>query len=138
MDPARAGRVDHDFGERMPNGRPRDLAVSALREVHFSTDWQGTRLPNRVALLLAANWDLTGTTSAFARDDATGAWSAATLAQGRISCRSFTASASIATRIDLVFAGQDPRGIFSGGYDPTAAGRIRWSTIPELVGSALI
>jgi hypothetical protein len=69
-----------EFDERMPNGRPRDLAASALREVHFSTDWQGTRLPNRVALLLAANWDLTGMTRAFARDDATGAWSAATLA----------------------------------------------------------
>jgi hypothetical protein len=36
------------------------------------------------------------------------------------------------TGIDLVFAGQDPRGVFSGAYDATAPGRIRWSTVPEL------
>jgi hypothetical protein len=136
--PGARWRVDHDFDDRMPNGRPRDLAVSALREVHFSTDWQGTRLPNPVALLLAANWDLTGTTRAFARDDATGVWSVATLAHDPPNpnflpqVRSFGEHRDQVTRIDLVFAGQDPRGIFSGGYDPTAAGRIRWSAAPEL------
>jgi hypothetical protein len=28
--------------------------------------------------------------------------------------------------------GQDPRGIFSGTYDPTVVDRIRWGAIPEL------
>ena len=36
------------------------------------------------------------------------------------------------TGIDRVFAGQDPRGVFSGTYDPTITGRIRWSAFPEL------
>jgi hypothetical protein len=36
------------------------------------------------------------------------------------------------TGIDHVFAGQDPRGIFGGSYDPAAAGHIRWSAAPEL------
>ena len=36
------------------------------------------------------------------------------------------------TGIDRVFAGQDPRGIFSGAYDPAVPGRIRWSTASEL------
>jgi hypothetical protein len=35
------------------------------------------------------------------------------------------------TEIDRVFAGQDPRGVFSGTYDPTITGRIRWSAFPE-------
>ena len=30
-------RVDHSFDERMPSGRPRDLAVSALSAVGFAT-----------------------------------------------------------------------------------------------------
>jgi hypothetical protein len=67
-------RADHTFDERMPNGRPRDLAVSALSEVSFATDGTGARLPRPVSLLIASTWDLTGATRVFARDDATGAW----------------------------------------------------------------
>ena len=136
--PGAGWRVDHDFDERMPSGRPRDLAVSALNEVGFATDWRGTRLPQRVTVLLAAVWDLTGTARAFARDDATGAWSAATLAEDRPKpnflpqLRSFGAHRDRVTGVDLVFAGTNPRGIFSGGYDASAPGRIRWDAAPEL------
>ena len=31
-----------------------------------------------------------------------------------------------------MFAGQDPRGIYRGSYDPTVTGRIRWNDAPEL------
>jgi hypothetical protein len=55
----------------MPNGRPRDLAVSALNEVGFATAGTGARLPQPVSLLMASTWDLTGTTRLFSRDDAT-------------------------------------------------------------------
>src|SRR5690349_6254742 len=34
-------RVDHTFDERLPNGRPRHLAVSALETVTFTTDGTG-------------------------------------------------------------------------------------------------
>jgi hypothetical protein len=81
--PGARWRVDHGFDERMPDGRPRDLAVSTLEEVTFATDGSGRRLPAPMSLLIAANWDLTGTARVFARDDATGAWAAATLAQDR-------------------------------------------------------
>src|ERR1700674_27845 len=76
-------RVDHSFDERMPSGRPRDLAISALSEVGFATDGTGARLPRPVSLLIASTWDLTGATRVFSRDDATGAWTSATLAQDR-------------------------------------------------------
>ena len=120
-------RIDHGFDERMPDGRPRDLAVSALADVTFATDGRGARLPTPVSLLIAANWDLTGTARIFSRDDATGAWAAATLAQDRPmlgflpQVRSLDGHRDRVTGIDRVFAGQDPRGIFSGAHDPAAA-----------------
>src|SRR5260370_30235563 len=131
-------RVDHAFDERMPNGRPRDLAVSALNEVGFATAGSGVRLPQPVSLLMASTWDLTATTRVFSRDDATGAWTATTLAQDRTApdflpqVRSFGGHRDRQTGIDLVFSGQDPRGIFSGNYDATATGRVRWGAATEL------
>jgi hypothetical protein len=115
-----------------------DLAVSALDEARFSTDGKGRSLPAPVVLLIAANWDLGGTAQVFSRDDATRAWTASTLAQDRPipgflpQIRSFGRHSDRATGVDLVFAGQDPRGIFSGAYDPAIAGRIRWRASPEL------
>jgi hypothetical protein len=116
-------RVDHDFAERLPDGRHRDLAVSALDEARFATDANGKPLPAPVSLLMAANWDLAGTAQVFSRDDATGTWTASTLAQDRPipgflpQVRSFGRHRDCATGVDLVFW-QDPRGVFSGTYDP--------------------
>jgi hypothetical protein len=131
-------RVDHLFDEQLPDSRRRDLAVSALKEITFGTYGNGARLPSPVSMLIAANWDLSGTARVFSRDDAAVLWSAATLAQDRPTpnvlpqVRSFGEHRDGVTGVDQVFAGQDPRGIFGGTYDPTVAGRIRWSTVPEL------
>ena len=76
----RGWRVDRDFAERLPNGRHRDLAVSALDEARFAMDANGKPLPAPVSLSITANWDLPGTAQVFSRDDATGAWTASTLA----------------------------------------------------------
>jgi len=136
--PGARWRVDHGFDERMPDGRPRDLAVSALAEATFATDGSGARLPTPVSSLIAANWDLTGTARVFRRDDATGAWTGASLAQDRPTPGSLPQVRSLgrhrdrATGIDHVFAGQDPRGIFRGAYDPAVPGHIRWTAAPEL------
>ncbi len=136
--PGARWRVDHGFDERLPNGRRRDLAVSALEEVTFATDGQGASLAAPVSMLLAANWDLSGTARVFSRDAATSTWTAATIAQDRPTVnflpqvRSFGLHRDRATGIDRVFAGQDPRGIFSGTYDPAVTSRIRWGAAPEL------
>ena len=136
-------RVDHQFEERLPSGRWRDLAVGALADVDFATDWSGRMLPRAVSLLLASTWDLTGAARVFTRDDATGAWAAVTLAQDRPAreflpqIRSFGIHRDRATGVDLVFAGHTPRGIFSGGYDAAAPGRIRWGAAPELDASTV-
>jgi len=127
----------------MPDGRPRDLAVSALEDVTFATDGNSARLSAPVSFLIAANWDLSGTARVFSRDDATGVWAAASLAQNRPTpgfvpqVRSLAGHRNRMTGIDHVFAGQDPRGIFSGTCDRInllGGGRIR--TLPQSSGRA--
>lgn len=136
--PGARWQVDHQFDERMPNGRPRDLAVGALFEANFTTDGHGAALPRPTMLLMASNWDLTGATRVFTRADDTGIWSGVTLAQDRPNpnflpqIRAFGQHQDRVTGVDMVFAGQDPRGVFNGTYDPSVVGRIRWSATPEL------
>jgi poly(A) polymerase len=133
-------RADHVFEERMPDGRARNLAVSLLGEVNFATDGDGQHLAAPVSMLIAATWDLTGEARIFTRDDSTGAWTAATLVRERWArgdrdlpqVRSFGVHRDRVTGVDYVFAGQDPRGVFRGVYDPAVPGRIRWSDAPEL------
>lgn len=131
-------RVEHVFGEWISRERRRDLAISALAGVTFETDGAGAQLREPVSMLLASAWDLTGATRVFSRDDASGAWAEATLAEDRPApnflpqIRSFGRHRDRATGVDRVFAGQDPRGIFSGAYDPSVPGRIRWGARPEL------
>ena len=136
--PGARWRVDRSFDERLPDGRPRNLAVSVLQEATFATDGNGGRLSAPVSLLIAANWDLTGTARVFSRDDANGIWAGADLAQDRPApgflpqVRSLGRHRDRVTGIDHVFAGQDPRGIFSGTYDAAVPGHIRWAATPEL------
>ena len=136
-------RVDHAFEERLSKGAWRDLAVGALADARFATDRSGAPLSKPISLLLASTWDLTGAARVFTRDDETGAWSAVTLAEDRPApdflpqIRSFATHRDRATGVDLVFAGEMPRGIFAGSYDPAAPGRIRWRAAPELDASAV-
>ena len=124
----------------MPDGRARNLAIAAMDEVSFATDGAGTPLGNPVSVLLASTWDLSGEVEIFTRDDATGDWTGARLAYDARTrrswslsqVRSFGSHRDRITGIDHVFAGDNPHGIFSGVYDPTVPGRIRWSQTPEL------
>jgi hypothetical protein len=141
--PGMRWQVDHALDERRLNGRRRDLAVSALASVTFTTDGAGSALPQPVSVLLASTWDLTGASRVFARDDANGTWSATTLAHDPTAAdflpqiRSFGTHRDRVTGIDLVFAGQMPHGIFAGHYDTTVPGRIRWAAAPELDASSV-
>jgi hypothetical protein len=141
--PAGRWRVDHAFEERLPSGHWRDLAVGALTEAVLATDGSGRPLPRPIQLLLASTWDLTGASRVFTRDDASSTWAAIELAQDRPApgflpqIRSFGSHQDRVTGADLVFAGDTPRGIFSGGYDAAAPGHIRWSAVPELDASTV-
>jgi hypothetical protein len=132
-------RVDYAFEGSMPSGIARNLTVGVIGETNFNTDATGKPLAEPVFMLLASTWDLTGETRVFSRDDATGAWTASTLAYaqripgaGRLpQIRSFGSHRDRITGIDYAFAGQDPNGIYAGVYDPTAR-RIHWGETPEL------
>ena len=119
------------------DGRARNLAVSALAEANFTTDGAGAPLAAPVSMLIAATWNLAGNQMVYSRDDSTGAWSAATLvADSQVShrlaqVRAFGQHRDRVTGVDMVFAGDNPHGIFSGVYDPGVPGRIRWSRAPE-------
>jgi hypothetical protein len=127
----------------LTNGRPRDLAVGALAEAMFATDGAGAPLPHRSTLLVASTWDLTGAARVFTRDDATGSWLTATLAQDPPSAdflpqiRSLAGHRDRITGVDLVFAGHTPRGIYRGSYDASVPGSIRWNTTPELAAATV-
>jgi hypothetical protein len=109
----------------------------------FATDRSGGLLPRPIPLLLASTWDLTGAARIFTRDDASGTWEAVELTQDLPSAdflpqiRSVASHRDRATGVDLVFAGDTPRGIFSGGYDAAAPGHIRWGAGPELDASTV-
>ena len=141
--PDSSWRVDHGFDEWIARGRRRDLAISALACITVATDAAGAALGTPVSILLASAWDLTGATRVFSRDEGTGAWSAITLAEDQPQPKFLPQIRALAihrdpvTGIDRVFAGQDPRGVFSGVYDPQAPGHIRWESRPELDISAL-
>jgi hypothetical protein len=135
-------RVDHAFDERMPRGRPRHIAVSTLSAATFRTDQNGTVLTRPATRLLATTWDVTGRRTVFMRDGDTGQWSEAFIAQSAPrprflpQIRSFGFHRDRRTGADIAFAG-DTDGIFTGVYDPTAPGQIRWNTTPELSTNGL-
>lgn len=135
--PAASWRVEHVFDTRLPGGRMRDFTISALQSVRFTTDRSGTPLPAPVEILLASSWDRTGTDAVFSRDDVTGTWIATTFSQDPTApdflpqVRSLAMHRDRQTGVDRVFAGTDPRGIFSGAYDPAVPGHIAWSSEQE-------
>ncbi len=129
-------QVDLNLSELMDDGTPRYLRISALTSVTFTTDGQGHRLTSPVSMLLAAAADNAGTLSVFSRDDTTGTWTEMDVfpAGAPAGFRSFGFHHDNVTRIDHVYAGAGIFGIFAGVYDPTAPGRIRWNTLPQLIG----
>jgi hypothetical protein len=136
-------RVDGAFTERLPNGRARHLVIAALLSATFTHDGSGHVLAIPVPLLIAGTWDLSGWSQVFSRDDASGHWTAVTLPTPHVTAPNIQQVRSLGfhrdrvTGIESVFAGNDPHGIYSGNFDPSVPGNIRWSMAPELGLSAV-
>src|SRR5258708_33596175 len=136
--PTARWRIERSLDERVPNGRsPRHLAVSALYGTTFSMDRAGRALVRPVSMLFAGTWDLAAASQVMGRNDTSGAWTAMSLPVQRVTSgiqqvRAIVAHRDRQTGVDQVFAGNDPYGIFNGGYDDAAAGGIRWGAAPEL------
>jgi hypothetical protein len=136
--PAGSWQVDAEFDDRIASGPQAGLrryqAIGAMDRVTFSSDFRGRELASPVSVLLASVWDRLGSLTLFARDGRSRQWSktvfAATAPHGA-QIRSFGFHRDSVTGIERVFAGTNPLGIVSGGYDPQGPGRIAWQAGPE-------
>jgi hypothetical protein len=79
---------------------------------------------------------LPGAAKVAVRDDATNKWNTVNLMSidDIIDVRSICTHRDTVTGVDHVFAGASPIGIFSGVYDATIPGQIRWNSTPEFFG----
>ncbi|MBI5527006.1 MAG: hypothetical protein HY897_11780 [Deltaproteobacteria bacterium] len=124
----------------------RYVAISTMKAVTFTTDGNGNELSTPVPLLVAGVWDRFDATEVFVRS-ATGpeSWTRTTIIPQqnpldpdacRRHVRSFALHRDAVTGVDRVFAGTNgsapcPRWIYSGVYDASAPGTIRWEADPE-------
>ena len=119
-------RVDLDM--------PMHLRPEILKSVIFTTDGRGKALSAPVELLLAATYEIPRRgISLFTRDDDTGKWEKSKIIAGDTgltgednSVRAMLVHRDAVTGIDRLFASVGVAGIYSGVYDPGAAGKIRW------------
>ncbi|MBC8099144.1 MAG: hypothetical protein H7Y11_06855, partial [Armatimonadetes bacterium] len=139
-----AWRLDWGFDERIPNGRGRrdfrNEGVTALESLTFTTDGEGNVLAEPVTLLIAGLRDFQGLTSVYVRDDTANTWVESPIygQDARFdtaTVRSLVVYQDTVTGVDRVFAGAHPVGVFSGVYDATQPGLIRWDAAPELSGN---
>ena len=117
------------------------LRPELLDVVTFKTDGKGKRLRRPVSFLVTGNYFQMGHRTVgvrcFARDDKTGEWESSLIHSSRgnfgedYSIRAIHVHRDRVTGVDMVFATIGVKGIFSGVYDPSAPGRIRWNKEPE-------
>ena len=125
--------VEKHFDEEISKTQMRHERVESLKVITFTTDGEGQPLQEPVSMLLASPTDRYGVVSVFVRDDVTETWTEMVLAyneERQAQIRSIGFHQDQVTGVDRVFAGTNS-GIFSGVYDPTVAGNIRWDKQPE-------
>jgi len=111
------------------------LRLVCLQTVTFTTDAQGKKIQPVTMLLTAPDTVGVGDVQVFSLDDKTNELVPMSLG---MSTSSYASTRAIGfhrdskTGIDLVFAGNDVLGMFSGSYDPNVSGRIKWQGSPEL------
>lgn len=122
-------RVDASFRDVM--------RISAMTTVTFNSDHRGRQLETPVTLLLADaaqnSSRRSGVLRVMVRNDATGTWEESVIRGGAENAfiRAFGVHRDVTNGVDLVFAGTGAGEIYSGAYDPSAAGRIRWNAKAE-------
>ena len=130
--PAARWQVDLDM--------PMHLRPEILHSATFTTDGTGRPLPSPVTLLMAAAYQGSGDggISLFTRDDASGSWEKSKIINKPTgkkgeenSVRALRVHRDKVTGVDRLFASVGVLGIFSGVYDASAPGRIRWDTGSE-------
>jgi poly(A) polymerase len=125
--PTASWGVDAEFSERVvPGGKRRYQAIGALYCARFAEAGQ--------SVLLASVWDRVGSLTIFSKVGRSGSWDRYRFVQTAkpgAQTRSFGQHRDQITGEELVFAGTNPLGIFSGTYDPGKPGGIDWAPHPE-------
>lgn len=125
--PNASWRFDAEFSERVAaGGKRRYQAIGALYCARFAEA--------RQSVLLASVWDRLGSLTIFSKVGRAGSWDRYRFAQSApagAQTRSFGQHRDQVTGEELVFAGTNPVGIFSGTYDPGKPGGIDWARHPE-------
>jgi len=125
--------VDASFDEYASAGLRAFSRVNALAALTFTTDGTGRPLAAPASLLVAAVTSKTeGDTFLFTRDDTNGRWTKVSLptATARAQPRSLAVARDQVTGADRAYVGTRA-GVFSGAYDPTVPGKIRWGATAE-------
>ncbi len=125
-------RVDLELGAR-------HLRAELLVSLTFTLDASGHPLPAPDILLLAATYSDAPRHSidVFVRDDSTGRWTKTTVVPDTglkgedNSVRAAAVHRDRVTGREHVFLSAGLLGIFTGDYDPSLPGKIRWSATPE-------
>lgn len=116
---------------------PPHLRVTALESVTFTTGADGKALVAPVNLLLAAS-DIQGghrKSNIWTRDDDSNTWVKTTLhgdPKHRRSTRAMIVHRDRRTGVDRIFVAAGAMGIYSGVFDASQPGRIRWDKTAEL------
>ena len=116
---------------------PPHLRVTALKSVTFTTDGDGKALAAPVNLLLAAS-DVQGgrrESRVWIRDDGSNTWMRTTLhgdPKRRRSTRALIVHRDRRTGVDRIFVAAGALGIYSGVFDASQPGKIRWDRRAEL------
>jgi len=124
-------QVDHTFTRY-------NQRVNSMKSMVFTVDGAGAAM-NPDTLLLVTVGDLRGYTSVFLRNDATGEWTEDRIidSPGPIEAiRALGFHRDAVTGAQVLFAGASERGSFSGVYDASETGKIRWSATAEFVTPA--
>ncbi len=119
---------------------PQHLRAELLKSVTFTQDAQGHRLPTPDTLLIAATFDGGGNggVSVFVRNDGDDSWVKTKLISGETGKRgednSVRAAAVYRDRVtgqESLFISVGVLGVYTGRYDPSRPGKIRWAPKPE-------
>jgi len=137
-------KVDLQLDERLTTGKRagqrRYLAIAVLKTITIDSDFSGKKLPNPTDIVLAGTWDLLGKLEVFSKESGHDHWADTPLGQTGgtyAEIRSFGIHRDRVTNIQRVFAGARITGpavasqIYSGAYDPSVPGGIRWDAKPE-------
>jgi choline-sulfatase len=124
--PKAVWKVDLELGAKQTR-------VTALSSLTFTSDGTGKAISPPVTLLLAGS-DGVQQSNIWTRNDAKDTWVKTTFQQGgqyKRSTRAFAMHRDRKTKIQRIFVAAGELGIYSGVYDATQPGKIRWDKKTE-------